>query len=43
MLPAPESTSNMNTRFVGNLGLTELDEDAIVSFLKTLTDEASAR
>jgi cytochrome c peroxidase len=41
--PAPESTSNMNTRFVGNLGLTELDEDAIVSFLKTLTDEAPAR
>jgi cytochrome c peroxidase len=36
--PAPESTSNMNTRFVGNLGLTDAEEDAIVSFLKTLTD-----
>ena len=41
--PAPESTSNMNTRFVGNLGLTDADEDAIVSFLKTLTDSASLR
>jgi cytochrome c peroxidase len=41
--PAPESTSNMNTRFVGNLGLTDAEEDAIVSFLKTLTDEAPQR
>ncbi len=41
--PAPESTSNMNTRFVGRLDLTDADEDAIVSFLKTLTDNASPR
>jgi cytochrome c peroxidase len=41
--PAPESTSNMNTRFVGNLGLTDAEEDAIVSFLKTLTDETPQR
>jgi cytochrome c peroxidase len=41
--PAPESTSTMNTRFVGNLGLTDAEEDALVSFLKTLSDEAPAR
>jgi hypothetical protein len=29
----------MNTRFSGNLGLTEVEEDAIVSFMKTLTDQ----
>jgi cytochrome c peroxidase len=40
--PAPESTTNMNTRFMGNLGLTDAEEDAIVSFLKTLSDEAPA-
>jgi cytochrome c peroxidase len=36
--PAPESTANMNTKRVGNLGLTDAEEDAIVSFLQTLTD-----
>ncbi|MEA2917589.1 MAG: cytochrome c peroxidase [Bradyrhizobium sp.] len=41
--PAPESASNMNTRFVGNLGLTDAEEDALVSFLKTLTDETPRR
>ena len=41
--PAPESASNMNTRFMGNLGLTDAEEDAIVSFLRTLSDEAPAR
>ncbi len=41
--PAPESTSNMNTRFMGNLGLTDEEEDALVSFLKTLSDQAPAR
>jgi cytochrome c peroxidase len=41
--PAPESTSNMNTRFVGRLELTDAEEDAIVSFLKTLTDNVSPR
>ena len=36
--PAPESAVNMNTRFVGRLGLTETEEDALVSFMQTLTD-----
>jgi cytochrome c peroxidase len=36
--PAPETTANMNTRFIGNLGLTDAEEDAIVVFLGTLSD-----
>jgi hypothetical protein len=36
--PAPESTDNMNTSRVGRLGLTDTEEDAIVSFMQTLTD-----
>jgi cytochrome c peroxidase len=36
--PAPESTDNMNTKRVGRLGLTEPEEDALVSFMQTLTD-----
>jgi cytochrome c peroxidase len=36
--PAPESTENMNTSRVGHLGLSDAEEDAIVSFLQTLTD-----
>jgi cytochrome c peroxidase len=36
--PAPESTQNMNTKFVGRLGLTGEEEDALVSFMQTLTD-----
>jgi cytochrome c peroxidase len=36
--PAPESTKNMNTTQVGRLGLSNADEDAIVSFLQTLSD-----
>ena len=36
--PAPESTDNMNKNHVGNLGLSEAEEDAIVSFMQTLTD-----
>ena len=36
--PAPESTDNMNTSRVGRLGLTDAEEDAIVSFMQTLTD-----
>ena len=36
--PAPESTENMNTSKVGRLGLSDADEDAIVSFMQTLTD-----
>jgi len=36
--PAPESTDNMNTSRVGRLGLSDTEEDAIVSFMQTLTD-----
>jgi cytochrome c peroxidase len=37
--PAPEIQANLNTDELGNLGLTEHDEDALVAFLKTLTDD----
>jgi cytochrome c peroxidase len=36
--PAPESTENMNTKRVGRLGLSEEEENALVSFMQTLTD-----
>jgi cytochrome c peroxidase len=36
--PAPESTENMNTSHVGRLGLSDAEEEAIVSFMQTLTD-----
>ncbi len=36
--PAPESTQNINRTKVGHLGLSEAEEDAIVSFMQTLTD-----
>jgi cytochrome c peroxidase len=36
--PAPESTANMNTKRVGRLGLSAAEEDAIVSFLQTMSD-----
>lgn len=36
--PAPEVAENMNTRELGNLGLSREEEAAIVSFLKTLSD-----
>jgi len=36
--PAPETTENMNTSKVGNLALSEEEEEALVSFLQTLTD-----
>ena len=36
--PAPESTDNMNTSRVGRLGLSDTEEDAIVSLIQTLTD-----
>ena len=36
--PAPESTVNMNTSKVGHLGLTDAEEDSLVSFMQTLTD-----
>lgn len=36
--PAPEVADNLNTTDVGNLHLTDEQEDAIVAFLETLTD-----
>ncbi len=36
--PPPESTDNMNKNHVGNLGLSDAEEDAIVSFMQALTD-----
>ncbi|WP_426418913.1 cytochrome-c peroxidase [Bradyrhizobium genosp. A] len=36
--PAPESTRNLNTKFVGRLGLSDEEEDALVSFMQTLSD-----
>jgi cytochrome c peroxidase len=41
--PAPESTQNMNTSKVGNLGLSGADEDALVAFMQTLTDGFTSR
>jgi len=36
--PSPEVASNLNREELGKLGLTEKEEDAIVAFLKTLSD-----
>jgi len=36
--PFPEVPVNVNTKELGNLNLTEAQEDAIVAFLKTLSD-----
>ena len=36
--PEPEVSMNVNTTELGNLHLTEAQEDALVAFLKTLTD-----
>lgn len=36
--PAPEVATNVNTDELGNLGLTPTEEDALVAFLKTLSD-----
>lgn len=36
--PLPELALNMNTKEVGNLGLAPAEENAIVEFLKTLSD-----
>jgi cytochrome c peroxidase len=36
--PAPESTDNMNKNHVGKLGLSDAEEDAIISFMQTLSD-----
>jgi cytochrome c peroxidase len=37
--PAAEVSENVNTAELGDLGLTDAEEDAIVAFLKTLSDE----
>jgi cytochrome c peroxidase len=36
--PAPEVSENVNTEELGDLGLTDAEEDAIVASLKTLSD-----
>ncbi len=36
--PAPEVSVNVNTSELGDLGLSDADENAIVAFLKTLSD-----
>jgi cytochrome c peroxidase len=36
--PAPEDAANLNKKQLGNLGLTEEEERAVVTFLGTLTD-----
>lgn len=36
--PSPEVPENVNTAELGNLGLSEADENALVDFMKTLTD-----
>jgi cytochrome c peroxidase len=36
--PAPEVAANLNTRQLGNLGLSEDEENALVAFMRTLTD-----
>jgi cytochrome c peroxidase len=37
--PPPEDPSNLNKKQLGNLKLTDQEEDDIVAFLKTLTDD----
>lgn len=36
--PEPEVSENVNTKDLGDLGLSDEEEDAIVAFMKTLTD-----
>lgn len=36
--PAPETADNLDSKFMGDLGLSDAEEDAIVAFMKTLTD-----
>jgi cytochrome c peroxidase len=36
--PEAEDSTNINKRQLGNLKLTDQEEDALVAFLKTLTD-----
>jgi cytochrome c peroxidase len=39
--PAPETTENMNKSKVGNLGLSDMEEEALVAFMQTLSDGLS--
>jgi cytochrome c peroxidase len=41
--PAPEVAENLNTTEIGNLGLTPDEEEAIVLFMKTLSDRLEPR
>ena len=41
--PPPESIDNMNTKFVGRLGLSDEEENALTSFMQTLTDGFTQR
>jgi cytochrome c peroxidase len=36
--PAPEDSTNLNKRQLGSLKLTDEEEDALVAFLRALTD-----
>ena len=36
--PVPEVAENVNTDELGDLGLTDAEEDAVVAFLHTLSD-----
>jgi hypothetical protein len=36
--PAPEVTANVNKEELGNLGLSQAEENAIVVFMETLSD-----
>lgn len=39
--PQPEEQANLNRRQLGNLNLSDHEEDDIVAFLKTLTDDCA--
>ena len=36
--PSPEVPDNLDGKFIGDLGLTDAEEDSIVLFMETLTD-----
>jgi cytochrome c peroxidase len=38
VFPSPEVKANMNAGEIGNLGLSDEEENTIVAFLKTLSD-----
>ena len=41
--PKPGSDDNLNTTELGRLGLSDAEEDALVSFMQTLTDGFMSR